>query len=101
MTIAVQTPKAVKYEKSFPDMYPVTKKSFNQRDVKELAFNFTGTGFVLNGEARKKNNDAADYVWPESFVKVKNLMWKKMLWHQGKRLKTGLSLLFSVALKLE
>jgi len=63
ITIAVQAPKPVKYEKSFPDMYPVAKKSFNHRDVKELAFTFTGTGFVLKGEARKKNNDAADYVF--------------------------------------
>lgn len=63
VTIAVQAPKPVKYEKSFPDMFPVAKKSFRRRDIKELAFDFTGTGFVLKGEARKKSNDAADHVF--------------------------------------
>jgi hypothetical protein len=63
VTIAVQAPKPVKYEKSFPDMYPVAKKSFNHGNIKELTFDFTGTGFVLKGEARKKSRDAADYIF--------------------------------------
>lgn len=63
VTIAVQAPKAVKYEKSFSGIYPVAKKSFHHGNIKELAFDFTGTGFVLKGEARKKSRDAADHIF--------------------------------------
>ncbi|MGN6299002.1 MAG: ADP-ribosylglycohydrolase family protein [Ginsengibacter sp.] len=63
VTIAVQAPKPVKYEKSFPGMYPVAKKSFHHGNIKELTFDFTGTGFVLKGEARKKSKDAADHIF--------------------------------------
>lgn len=63
LTIAVQSPKPVRYEKSFPNLFAVAKKSFRHNDAKELSFNFKGTGFVLKGEARKKNNDAPDYVF--------------------------------------
>ena len=61
--IKVQEPKPVRYEKSFPDMYPQIKKSFYHSDVQNLDFNFTGNGFVLMGGARKKAKDAPDYVF--------------------------------------
>jgi hypothetical protein len=63
VTIAVQAPTPVKYEKSFPGMYPVAKKSFYHGNIKEMIFDFTGTGFVLKGEARKKSKDAADHIF--------------------------------------
>ena len=63
VTIAVQAPLPVNYEKSFPDTYPVAENRFNHQNITELAFDFTGTGFVLKGEARKKNPGAADYVF--------------------------------------
>jgi len=44
-------------------MYPVAKKSFYHGNIKEMIFDFTGTGFVLKGEARKKSKDAADHIF--------------------------------------
>lgn len=61
--ILVQNPQAVKYEKSFPGMYPIAKKNFNHNVGKELSFDFTGTGFILKGEVRKKRNESEDYVF--------------------------------------
>jgi hypothetical protein len=51
ITIAVQSPRAVKMEKSFDGIYPVTKIPVKWSDAKdELHFEFEGTGFVLKGE---------------------------------------------------
>ncbi|CAN5493293.1 hypothetical protein BH11BAC5_BH11BAC5_55030 [soil metagenome] len=51
ITIAVQSPRAVKMEKSFDGIYPVTKIPVQWSDAKdELHFDFEGTGFVLKGE---------------------------------------------------
>lgn len=61
--IEVQEPKPVRYEKSFPDTYPKIKKDYHHVNVKELSFNFTGNGFVLNGDARKKIKNAPSYVF--------------------------------------
>lgn len=61
--LAVQTPKAVKYEKSFPDMFPVLKQEPVVSDSKQFSFEFEGTGFVLKGEPRNKNNADADYIF--------------------------------------
>lgn len=61
ITIAVQTGKPVKYEQSFEGIYPVGKKSFPNRNFKEINFEFEGTGFALKGDARKINKDAEEY----------------------------------------
>ena len=51
VTIAVQLPGAVKFEKSFEGSYPVEKKKVKWSDDKtEINFEFTGTGFALKGE---------------------------------------------------
>jgi hypothetical protein len=51
ITIAVQSPKAVKMEKSFDGIYPVTKIPVQwNNDKNALHFDFEGTGFVLKGE---------------------------------------------------
>ncbi|MDX2049279.1 MAG: ADP-ribosylglycohydrolase family protein [Chitinophagaceae bacterium] len=52
--IKKQIPQAVAFEKSFPGFYPVQKVQVNNRDMKELVFEFEGTGYVLRGEAFKK-----------------------------------------------
>jgi hypothetical protein len=61
--IAMQTPKAVKLEQSFEGLFPVEKKSIGNNNGKEISFEFEGTGFVLKGEARKKNGEAPDYTF--------------------------------------
>ena len=62
ITIAVQVPKAVKFEQGFPGMYPVEKRDIAWDNTKELSFDFEGTGFVLT-DSRKKNNEASNYVF--------------------------------------
>jgi hypothetical protein len=64
ITILTQAPKAVRLEQSFTGIYPLQKTDLNQDiNAKELEFEFTGTGFVLRGEAGKKKDDATDYVF--------------------------------------
>jgi len=63
ISIKLQTPKPVKFEQSFEEMFPVDKKSLHAIATKDINFDFEGTGFILRGEARKKKNDAADYVF--------------------------------------
>jgi hypothetical protein len=59
--IPVQTPAPVRFEQGFPGMYPAGKKSV-QLQADSLVLSFTGNGFVLRGEARKRNAAAPDAV---------------------------------------
>lgn len=61
--VKLQQPKAVQSEQGFPNLYPVERKDFNHDNIKELSFDFEGTGFILAGEARKKENVKDDYVF--------------------------------------
>jgi len=61
--IRTQKPKPVKFEKSFPDLFPVAKEKFSLKDGKEISFEFEGTGFILSGDARPKNNTSPNYVF--------------------------------------
>jgi ADP-ribosylglycohydrolase len=63
VTIALQTPKPVKFEQSFAGMHPVDKKNLSTTGIKNLDFEFEGTGFILKGEARKKRKELADYTF--------------------------------------
>jgi hypothetical protein len=63
VTIVWQSPKTVKFEQGFQNMYPVDKKSLAKADFKELSFDFDGIGFALRGAAEKKKKEAADYVF--------------------------------------
>ena len=64
ITILVQVPQTVKFEQGFTNMRPLEKTDLNHDiDESELSFNFTGTGFVLKGEAGKKNSSAPDYTF--------------------------------------
>lgn len=53
VTIKVQALTAVRFEQSFENIYPYAKKQTEIRNG-EIAFEFEGTGFVLNGTATKK-----------------------------------------------
>lgn len=61
--ILTQKPKVVKFEKSFPDLFPVAKEKVLIKDGKEVSFEFEGTGFILSGDARPKNNTSPNYVF--------------------------------------
>jgi hypothetical protein len=61
ITIAVQSPAAVKLEQGFPDIYPVLDMNFNKPDMKDVSFDFEGTGFILAGYAEKKSEKDPDY----------------------------------------
>jgi hypothetical protein len=63
ITIPLQQPAAVKFEKSFPGLYPVSKIAVKLSPEKdELSFEFEGTGFALRGEtARWASNSAFSF----------------------------------------
>ena len=56
-------PQTVKFEQSFPDMYPVEKKSFYHDNIQEVSFEFEGTGFILKGEAKKIKDDSPEHAY--------------------------------------
>jgi hypothetical protein len=63
ITIDVQPPATVKFERSFPGLYPATKMAVtwsNDRD--EISFEFEGTGFALRGETARWGSNS-DYVF--------------------------------------
>lgn len=52
ITIKVQQPGVVKFEKSFEGLYPVEKTAITwSKEKNETSFSFTGTGFVIRGDA--------------------------------------------------
>ena len=59
--ILTQTPKPVRFEKSFPGLYPVTKEKVVIKDGNEISFEFEGTGFILRGDAKPKDNNSSNY----------------------------------------
>lgn len=61
--IATQSPAPVAFEKGFPNIFPIESRSFFNGDIKELSFEFTGTGFVVAGEAKKNQEIKEDYVF--------------------------------------
>lgn len=63
VTLVVQQPKPVRYEKSFEGMYPVEKVSFSRSITDTASFSFNGNGFVLLGAARKNGAQNKDYVF--------------------------------------
>ncbi|WP_221393717.1 ADP-ribosylglycohydrolase family protein [Dyadobacter sp. NIV53] len=61
--IALQSPKTVRFEKSFEGLFPIAKVPFNKGTGKnEFTFDFTGTGFVLRGMAAKLKKESSDYI---------------------------------------
>ena len=62
VSIAVQQPVPVKFEKSFDGHYPLAKMPVRWSANKdEVSFNFDGIGFVIKGDASKWG-DTSDYV---------------------------------------
>jgi len=59
--IKKQVPATVRFEKSFPGVYPVSKLPIRNKDVNGLSFDFDGTGFALLGRAVKKQKEAMEY----------------------------------------
>lgn len=62
ITLPLQLPKTVRFEKSFDRMYPVSQIDFNKNLSGEQELEFEGTGFALKGEAVKRNRNAPDTV---------------------------------------
>jgi hypothetical protein len=63
ITIPMQSPVAVKFEKSFEGVYPVDKIPVKWNDTKdEISFEFEGTGFVIRGDASPWAN-TSEYVF--------------------------------------
>jgi len=63
ISIALQQPVAVKFEKSFPGMFPVAKMPAHWSSAKdEISLDFEGTGFVLRGESAKWASNT-DYIF--------------------------------------
>jgi len=63
ITIKLQSPVAVTFEKSFEGQYPVKKIPVQWSANKdEISFDFDGNGFVLRGDASKWEN-ASEYVF--------------------------------------
>jgi hypothetical protein len=63
ITIRTQQPQAVRFEKSFPGLYPVQKQGASVNDNNEIVFTFEGTGFILNGLPKPKNAKSPEYVY--------------------------------------
>ena len=63
--IRTQEPVPVRYEKSFDNIFPVSKSSLrNKGDLNGLTFDFEGTGFALLGAASKRQREGSgDYVF--------------------------------------
>ena len=69
VTIKLQQPVAVKFEKSFEGVYPAAKIPVDvSEDKKIISFSFEGTGFVIRGETAK-GDSPSDFVFhTELFV---------------------------------
>lgn len=69
ITIPVQTPVAVKFEKSFEGIYPVARIPTTwSADKTILSVNFEGTGFVMLGDASKWENKSGFIFRTELYV---------------------------------
>ncbi len=66
ISIPLQKPVPVKFEKNFTGVYPVLKKDADWSTAKdEIGFDFEGTGFVLRGESAKWGSNG-DFVYHAS-----------------------------------
>ncbi|GAB3041573.1 ADP-ribosylglycohydrolase family protein [Spirosoma pulveris] len=54
VTIAVQTPKAVRLEQGFTGHFPTEKRTINKDLIDEYTATFDGVGFIIVGENRPK-----------------------------------------------
>ena len=61
VTIAVQTPQAVRLEQAFPGHHPVLLTPIRKDLTDEYSVDFDGIGFVIKGEAKPKTGSAWGY----------------------------------------
>ena len=61
--IAVQKPKPVRYEKSFPGLYQVARNDFGVKIADTSEISFVGTGFVWRGGTRVIKPGTKDYTF--------------------------------------
>ena len=74
LTIMVQQPAAVKFEKSFQGVYPIAKIPVVWSDKKdEISFDFEGTGFVIKGETARWGSESS-YVFNTELYVDNNLV---------------------------
>jgi hypothetical protein len=67
--IPIQQPTPVKFEKSFPGLYPVAKIPVQwSDDGDEIKFEFEGTGFVLRGETARWGSESGYAFKTELYV---------------------------------
>ncbi len=63
VVIKTQKPATVRFEESFPGIYPTAKPSLRNKDANGLTLDIDGTGFCVLGRAVKKKRDGDDYVF--------------------------------------
>jgi len=69
ITIALQTPAPVAFEKSFENLYPVQKLFLpRQQDRTTISFNFEGTGFVLRGDVSRWGSTTDSVVHAQLYI---------------------------------
>lgn len=67
VTIAVQSPKAVRLEQGFPGHFPVEKRAINKDLTSEYTASFEGNGFIVVGDTRPKAQTGA-YEYESKYV---------------------------------
>lgn len=73
ITIKLQQPKPVLFEKSFPGLFVKEKKNVSWSPAKdEISFEYEGTGFVLRGETGRWENRSPDIINAELFLDGKS-----------------------------
>ncbi len=69
VTIKIQQPVAVRFEKNFTGLYPIEKIPANWSDTKDaLLFEFEGTGFVLRGESARWASQSSQVLNAELYI---------------------------------
>jgi hypothetical protein len=69
ISIKLQQPATVKFEKSFEGIYPIAKIPVAwSADKTEISFEFEGTGFVLKGETAKWGSESGYVFNTELYV---------------------------------
>lgn len=63
IVIKTQVPMPVRLEQSFPGLHPVKKEDATINADHEIVFDFDGTGFILNGTPKAKNNKSPEYIF--------------------------------------
>jgi hypothetical protein len=63
ISVKREVPKTVRFEQSFPGIYPSVKIELPANNSNTINFDFTGSGFVLRGESKKKSDSLPEYIF--------------------------------------